>query len=162
MLSLKKVLTQGTEEKIAGLERRVEDERRRNDDELTLLKQQIVRVSKGGALSAEAILDGRLFNEVAPSNLTDFVSDTDSLVIIDVRTDSEWAGGRIPGAKHIPIDQLARRIDELGDAKSKPILAYCAAGGRSAAACDLLSQNGFMTLFNAAGGIGAYKGNLDR
>ena len=48
--------------------------------------------------------------------------------LLDVRTDEEWASGRIPGSLHIPMDQVVARLDEVGD-KS---LVVWAVGGRSA------------------------------
>jgi len=34
-------------------------------------------------------------------------------MLLDVRTDDEWAGGRIAGSAHIPMDQLMQRMDEV-------------------------------------------------
>jgi len=35
--------------------------------------------------------------------------------LLDVRTDEEWASGRIPGSLHVPMDEVVERIDEIGD-----------------------------------------------
>jgi hypothetical protein len=35
--------------------------------------------------------------------------------LLDVRTDGEWAEGRIAGSMHIPMDQLMQRLDEVED-----------------------------------------------
>jgi phage shock protein E len=73
---------------------------------------------------------------------------------VDVRSPGEFAGGHVDGALNIPLDQLARRIDELGTDRSREIVLYCASGGRSAMACGLLHQLGFERVRNG-GGIGA-------
>jgi rhodanese-related sulfurtransferase len=39
----------------------------------------------------------------------------DGWMLLDVRTDDEWAGGRIASSVHIPMDQLMQRMDELDD-----------------------------------------------
>jgi rhodanese-related sulfurtransferase/biotin operon repressor len=44
-------------------------------------------------------------------------------VVLDVRPDPEYAGGHLPGAVHIPLDQLATRLAELP--RDKEIVAYC-------------------------------------
>ena len=44
-------------------------------------------------------------------------------VILDVRPDPEYAGGHLPGAVHIPLEQLADRLAELP--RDKEIVAYC-------------------------------------
>ena len=36
-------------------------------------------------------------------------------MLLDVRADDEWAGGRIAGSVHIPMDQLMQRMDEVDD-----------------------------------------------
>lgn len=78
-----------------------------------------------------------------------------NLVILDVRSQSEYDSGHIENATLIPSDQLAGRISELD--KQKDILVYCAAGGRSATASQLLVDNGFLNVYNILGGITAWK-----
>jgi hydroxyacylglutathione hydrolase len=60
--------------------------------------------------------------------------------IVDVRGDDEWEAGHIPGAVHIPLGQLARRIDELPN--DGEIVVHCESGGRSFIAASLLEQRG--------------------
>jgi rhodanese-related sulfurtransferase len=72
---------------------------------------------------------------------------------VDVRRDDEWAEGRIEGADHVPLDQLAARADELGEG---PIVFYCAVGERSLMAAQALSGAG-RDAVSLAGGIGAWQ-----
>ena len=61
--------------------------------------------------------------------------DGGNAVVIDVRRPDEWVTGRVEGAIHIPVDDVAARIDELpaeGD-----LLFICAAGVRSGLACEM-------------------------
>lgn len=77
-------------------------------------------------------------------------------VILDVRTYPEWVGGHIPGAVHIPLDQLAVRYEELNpDAET---LVICAHGVRSAAAGQWLSQQGFESVINIRHGMSRWPG----
>ena len=80
---------------------------------------------------------------------------------LDVRTPSEVAQGKIPGALHIPLDDLERRRGEL-PRDGRTTLIYCAGGGRSAAACDYLSREGWTDLVNLEGGIQSWTGPLER
>ena len=73
------------------------------------------------------------------------------LQLVDVRTQEEWDEGHIAGAIHIPVDELGGRLSELD--KTKPTVTYCAAGGRSARALNLLEQEGFNTKGHLAKGI---------
>ena len=78
-------------------------------------------------------------------------------VVLDVREDKEYAGGHIPKARHIPLGQLAGRMQELEKFKGKPILVTCRSGHRSARACGMLKKAGFETVYNQAGGILAWE-----
>jgi rhodanese-related sulfurtransferase len=71
--------------------------------------------------------------------------------LLDVRTDQEWAAGRMPGALHIPMDQLMRRLDEVGD----QVICVCAVGGRSARVTQFLNSRG-RDAVNLEGGIYAW------
>lgn len=69
-------------------------------------------------------------------------------MLLDVRSDEEWADGRIEGATHIPLDQLVARLDEVGD----QVVCVCAVGGRSAKATQFLNAQGKEAL-NLDGGV---------
>ena len=73
----------------------------------------------------------------------------------------ETAGGIIPGAQLIPIEELEERAREVRRSE-KPLLIYCAGGGRSAAACEFLSGQGQLGLQNLSGGIGSWGGAVTR
>lgn len=62
--------------------------------------------------------------------------------LVDVRSPGEHAAGHIAGSLNIPVGEIARRADELGD-KTKPIVVYCASGIRSASAAGVLRRSGF-------------------
>ncbi|WP_230207767.1 rhodanese-like domain-containing protein [Microlunatus sp. Gsoil 973] len=72
-------------------------------------------------------------------------------MMLDVRTDAEWAEGRIEGSIHIPLDQLMSRIDEVSD----KVICICAVGGRSAQATAYLLSTG-RDAINLDGGIRAW------
>jgi len=76
--------------------------------------------------------------------------------LLDVRQPREYEEGRIPGATLIPLPQLSDRLQELDP--EKPVLVYCAIGGRSRAAAQLLSGQGFKEVYNLKGGIKAWNG----
>jgi rhodanese-related sulfurtransferase len=61
--------------------------------------------------------------------------------LIDVRADHEWAAGRIPGATHLPLDQLAERADEVD--RERPVVLYCRGGNRSTMAAAALAAAGY-------------------
>ena len=79
---------------------------------------------------------------------------TGGALLVDVRSEGEFSGGHIEGAVNIPIQELSRRMDELGD-KSDTVVVYCQSGGRSAMAKRLLESNGFVSVHDL-GGIGRW------
>ncbi|MCK4282998.1 MAG: FAD-dependent oxidoreductase [Candidatus Brocadiae bacterium] len=74
----------------------------------------------------------------------------DDTIVLDVRTPGEFAGGHIPAAVHIHVDDLRQRLDDVPD--GKPLAVICASGYRSYLACRILTQEGF----KAANVIGGY------
>jgi thioredoxin len=77
--------------------------------------------------------------------------------VLDVRTPQEYYEGYIPGAKLIPVGQLADRISEIAAYKNFPIIVYCRSGNRSIPASQILLRNGFKTVYNLRGGIRAWE-----
>lgn len=62
-------------------------------------------------------------------------------VIIDVRSQGEFAGGHIKGAKNIPLNEIGNKINDIKKI-NKPVIACCASGMRSSQATSILKQNG--------------------
>ena len=78
-------------------------------------------------------------------------------VLLDVREPKEFTGGRLPGAIHIPLSQLADRSTELVKLVARPVVAYCDVGRRSRGAAGMLAKAGFQEIYNLQGGIAAWK-----
>lgn len=77
-------------------------------------------------------------------------------LVLDVREPAEYAAGHLPRARHIPLGELGRRVDELAKFKEKPVIVTCRSGARSGAACRTLRKAGFTQVFNLKGGVGAW------
>ena len=78
--------------------------------------------------------------------------------ILDVRTTGEYQNGHIKNALQadwLQQDQFKDRVKYLD--KSKPVLVYCASGGRSGKAAQWLAQNGFQQIENLEGGFTQWK-----
>ena len=76
------------------------------------------------------------------------------VTLLDVREPYEWSVSHLEGAIHIPLQQLARRLDEIP--RDKEIVVYCRMGGRSAHAQHHMLQQGFTRVRNLAGGLKAW------
>ncbi len=76
-------------------------------------------------------------------------------VVLDVRTAAEVEQGKIPGALHIPLDNLRERLGELP--RDRKIVVYCGVGLRSYIACRILKAAGFAGVYNMSGGWRTYR-----
>jgi rhodanese-related sulfurtransferase len=98
---------------------------------------------------------------VKESNVADVKRRLDAgekLVLIDVREESEWARGHLPGAIHLGKGVIERDIEQrLPDAGTKVVL-YCGGGFRSALAADNLQKMGYTNVESMDGG---WKGWLE-
>jgi rhodanese-related sulfurtransferase len=70
-----------------------------------------------------------------------------------VREDDEWNRGHAAVARHIPMGQVAARLDEID--RSATLYVICKAGGRSAQVAQLLAHNGYEPI-NVTGGMLAW------
>jgi phage shock protein E len=71
-------------------------------------------------------------------------------LVVDVRTEAEFAAGAYPGATNIPLDQVEKRLADFGDRK-RAIVVYCRSGNRSGQAKVILEKNGFSDVTNGGG-----------
>lgn len=74
--------------------------------------------------------------------------------VIDVRWPHEWEAGRFEGARHIPMDEIATRLEELE--RDRPVVAVCRTGDRSGRVAGFLKAQGF-DAHNMEGGIKAWE-----
>jgi sulfur-carrier protein adenylyltransferase/sulfurtransferase len=81
------------------------------------------------------------------------------LRLIDVREQHEWDFAHLPGAEHIPLDELDSRLDELSP--DDDIVVYCRTERRVHDALDLLNAFGFNKVRKLAGGIVAWAHEVD-
>jgi len=98
----------------------------------------------------------RNFADISPQEAVQLINHEDALVI-DVRESNEITGGKISGAKHIPLSNFAKRVDELDKFKNRKAIVYCRSGQRSLGACKQLKAHGFEEVANLKGGILAWE-----
>jgi rhodanese-related sulfurtransferase len=76
----------------------------------------------------------------------------DKLTLIDVREESEWARGHLPGAVHRGKGVIERDIEQSFPDKDAPLVLYCGGGFRSALAADNLQKMGYTNVISMDGG----------
>jgi rhodanese-related sulfurtransferase len=77
--------------------------------------------------------------------------------VIDVREESEFAGGHIPGAVHMSKGVIERDIEARFPDKTAPLVLYCGGGFRSALAADNLQKMGYTNVLSMDGGMRGWR-----
>lgn len=82
----------------------------------------------------------------------------DGAQLVDVRADHEWEAGRLAGATHLPLAELAERAGEVD--KEQPVVVYCRGGNRSSMAAAALAEAGFDAVKLSEGIVGWSEADL--
>jgi rhodanese-related sulfurtransferase len=97
----------------------------------------------------------KAYQDLAATDFMAGISSDQNIVILDVRTTSEFAAGHLKGA--IKMDflsgEFAQKLDSLDISKSYYV--YCRSGNRSSAACKQLAKVGCDKVYNLIGGYGS-------
>jgi rhodanese-related sulfurtransferase len=96
--------------------------------------------------------------ELTPSEFVARRDRGEPLTLLDVREEWELGVASVPGIVHIPMGEVAGRLDELD--RGREVVVLCRSGRRSLEVARFLQQNGFKAL-NLAGGILAWSRELD-
>ena len=82
-----------------------------------------------------------------------------SHLLLDVRSNGEFAAAHAPRAKHLPVEQVAKStagdLQEL--IKDKPVVCICASGSRSMMAATVIARHGYKPVYSLSGGMGAWQ-----
>ncbi|VAW52628.1 hypothetical protein MNBD_GAMMA06-1164 [hydrothermal vent metagenome] len=94
---------------------------------------------------------------LSPSMATRLMNNNSDALVLDVRTEADFKGGHIKGAKNIPLNDFASKLESLADYKNQSILIYCNSGNTVIRAIKQLKKAGFAKVNNLEGGIAAWK-----
>lgn len=72
--------------------------------------------------------------------------------LVDVREESEYAAGHLPGAVHIGKGVIERDVETKIPDPASPVVLYCGGGFRSALAADALQKMGYTNVISMDGG----------
>jgi rhodanese-related sulfurtransferase len=77
--------------------------------------------------------------------------------VLDVRTPDEYQEGHLAGAIMIDINKSDFKAKLAKLDKNKPVFVYCAGGGRSGSATEVMEELGFKQVYDLKGGLNAWK-----
>jgi len=106
------------------------------------------------AIYTPALIQTDTYGDVSVSEAYDLIQNEPGLVILDVRTQTEYDDGHIEGAILIPVAELPDRFNELS--ADDVMLVYCRTGNRSGSAMEILGENGFSKVYHMHEGISTW------
>jgi len=81
--------------------------------------------------------------------------DRGEVAVLDVRGQSEWKAGHLPGVHNIPLGYLLDQLDQVPN--GRPVVLHCQGGTRSLIATSLLEARGIKEVVNLTGGFGSWE-----
>jgi rhodanese-related sulfurtransferase len=89
---------------------------------------------------------------LAPERASEMIDGGD-VELVDVRRDYEWDAGHLPNSRHIEVNELTSRAEEIS--RERPLIFVCRAGNRSGMAADAFRQAGW-DAYHVEGGLQAW------
>ncbi|MEO5902618.1 MAG: molybdopterin-synthase adenylyltransferase MoeB [Gemmatimonadaceae bacterium] len=111
----------------------------------------------GATVTTSDVVEG--ITDIDPATLASRIEAGEDIQLIDVREPWEWQIARLPGARLIPLGQLASEVESID--RSKATIIYCKSGVRSMHAAYALQDAGFTRLANLTGGILRWSEEID-
>ena len=112
-------------------------------------------------LAACGVSSKTSYRQITADEAAQMMNEETDFVLLDVRTQEEYASGHIPGAICIPNETIgSEEIPELPD-KDQLILVYCRSGNRSKQASQKLAEQGYTNVVEF-GGINGWTGDLEK
>ena len=88
---------------------------------------------------------------ISPEEAKAMMDANDSIILVDVRTLSEYQSGHIEGALLLPLDTIEAQAESVIPDKEAVYIIYCRSGNRSSQAVSLLYSMGYISLYDLGG-----------
>jgi phage shock protein E len=121
----------------------------------------VVAVLTAGCSNAQtAKKDGPILKDVSNVEFQQLMNSLDGALLLDVRTPEEWEEGHLEGAAHANYwgdeNAFAEAMNSIP--RDRPVLVYCAGGGRSGLTAKELVAAGHQEVYNLENGISGWEG----
>lgn len=88
---------------------------------------------------------------ITPEEAKEQLDKNSEIILVDVRTKSEYKGEHIEGAILLPLDDISEKASEVIPDQEKTYYVYCRSGNRSATAAQLLVDLGYKNIYDLGG-----------
>lgn len=106
---------------------------------------------RGGTALSGVSAEPRGYATLTPKEAKARMDSGDALIVLDVRTQSEYDGGHIAGAVCLPNESIGSEPPAILPDKDAEILVYCRSGRRSAEAAGKLAALGYTGIADFGG-----------
>ncbi len=113
------------------------------------------------AIRSEALHGAKSPLEIDCRTVAERLAAGGQFVLVDCREQEEYDRVHIPGAKLVPMSQLADRVAELEPYRNWELAVHCHHGGRSLRVVQWLQEQGFAGAWSMAGGIDQWAVDVD-
>ena len=104
-----------------------------------------------GCAASAPVSETNTYRRITMQEAMEMMAAEENHIILDVRTQQEYAAGHIPGAIVIPNETIGtKEIPQLPD-KDQLIMVYCRSGNRSKQASDKLVKLGYTNIVEFGG-----------
>ena len=90
---------------------------------------------------------------ITSQQLSDFLSNDEDIILLDIRTEDEYQAGHIQGAQWFPRGKLEYYVQDLIKDPESRVVLYCRTGGRSALATLTMHDMGYINVVDLNGGF---------
>lgn len=91
------------------------------------------------------------YGSISPADAKERLDSEEGVILLDVRTQGEYAVKHIPGSILIPVDVLEKEAENNLLDKNAPIFVYCRSGNRSKTASQILINLGYTNVYDLGG-----------
>ena len=112
-----------------------------------------------GCAAASNPTEANTYRQITMTEAVKMMEKEANYVLLDVRTEQEFAAGHIPGAILVPNETIGMQEIPLLPDKDQLIMVYCRSGNRSKQASSKLVQLGYTNVIEI-GGINSWPGEI--
>lgn len=122
----------------------------------TVQEDTMTKESSAGDLNsiesdAPNVVSEAVLEKITAEKAKEMMDASEEYILLDVRTQEEFAEGHIAGAILIPDYEIETKAEEQLSDKSATIFVYCRSGRRSALAAEALSKLGYTSIYDFGG-----------
>ena len=97
--------------------------------------------------------------QISAEEVKSLIDSKEAFTLLDVRTEGEYARGKIEGSINLPLDQVPEKVEGLLPNKDAKIVVHCLSGSRSVFAVDIMQKMGYKNVVNMTSGLLAWRAN---